>query len=112
MSQHSSDEFYQSHILKGVSRTFALTIPQLSSSNLYKVVSNAYLLCRIADTIEDDPNLTPIQKRQFSQAFIKVVAGEEHPEPLSQALFPLLSDSTLVAEKDLIFNMPRVRNKC
>ncbi|KHD05642.1 phytoene synthase [Candidatus Thiomargarita nelsonii] len=102
-----SDERYQSHILKGVSRTFALTIPQLSS-NLYKVVSNAYLLCRIADTIEDEPNLTPNQKRQFSQTFIKVVAGEERPETLSQALHPLLSDSTLVAEKDLIFNMPRV----
>jgi len=103
----SSDELYQSHILKGVSRTFALTIPQLPST-LCKVISNAYLLCRIADTIEDEPNLTPIQKRQFSQAFIQVVAGEEHPEPLSKALFPLLSDSTLVAEKELIFNMPRV----
>jgi len=45
---------YQSDILERVSRTFALTIPQLPF-DLSKVVANAYLLCRIADTIEDDP---------------------------------------------------------
>jgi farnesyl-diphosphate farnesyltransferase len=107
MSQHTTDENYQSLMLKGVSRSFALTIPQLPPT-LCKVVSNAYLLCRIADTIEDEPKLTPNQKRQFSQTFIQIVAGETRPEPLSQTLFPLLSDSTLSAEKELIFNMPRV----
>ncbi|MDM8569467.1 squalene/phytoene synthase family protein, partial [Thiotrichales bacterium HSG1] len=66
MIQFSSDEDYQNYILPGVSRTFALTIPQLPP-DLCKVVSNGYLLCRIADTIEDEPNLTFIQKRQFSQ---------------------------------------------
>jgi len=103
----SDDEVYQIDILQGVSRTFALTIPQLPPA-LYKVVSNGYLLCRIADTIEDEPQLTPTQKRQFSQEFINVVAGDSEPKKLSQTLFPLLSDSTLAAEKDLIFNMPRV----
>ena len=49
-----SDDEFQSDMLKRVSRTFALTIPQLPST-LCKVVSNAYLLCRIVDTIEDDP---------------------------------------------------------
>ena len=48
MSQHNTDEEYQAHILIGVSRTFALTIPQLPPP-LCKVVSNAYLLCRIAE---------------------------------------------------------------
>ena len=47
------DAAYQDEILQYVSRTFALTIPQLPES-LCKVVSNAYLLCRIADTIEDE----------------------------------------------------------
>lgn len=107
MSQHNTDEEYQAHILIGVSRTFALTIPQLPLP-LSKVVSNAYLLCRIADTIEDEPNLTATQKREFSQEFIQVVAGKSNPEILSQNLFPLFSDSTLEAEKDLILNMPRV----
>ena len=47
-----SDEVYQDRILPHVSRTFALTIPQLPPA-LRTPVTNAYLLCRIADTIED-----------------------------------------------------------
>ena len=52
-----SDDDFQSEMLKGVSRTFALTIPQLPA-DLCRVVSNAYLLCRIVDTIEDEPVLS------------------------------------------------------
>jgi farnesyl-diphosphate farnesyltransferase len=66
MTQYTTDEIYQSDILTGVSRTFALTIPQLPPA-LCKVVSNGYLLCRIADTIEDEPGLTLAQKKEFSQ---------------------------------------------
>ncbi|HEY5567564.1 MAG TPA: squalene/phytoene synthase family protein, partial [Gammaproteobacteria bacterium] len=47
---------YQASILPGVSRTFALTIPVLPD-RLAEVVTNAYLLCRLADTIEDDVGL-------------------------------------------------------
>ncbi len=106
-ANYANNEEYQYHILKGVSRTFALTIPQLPAP-LCKVVSNGYLLCRIADTIEDEPALTPVQKRQFSQEFIQVVAGVANPQMFSQTLCPLLSGSTLAAEKDLIANTPRV----
>lgn len=107
MTQYTTDEIYQSDILTGVSRTFALTIPQLPPT-LCKVVSNGYLLCRIADTIEDEPELTLAQKKEFSQQFIQVVAGDTNPSNFSQALLPLLSDSTLAAEKDLIANTSRV----
>ncbi len=72
LSTPRSDEEYQHHILQGVSRTFALTIPQLPK-DLCRVVGNAYLLCRIADTIEDEPALTASQKRELSLQFIKVV---------------------------------------
>ena len=48
-----TDEAWQDWILPQVSRTFALTIPQLPAP-LHGPVANAYLLCRIADTIEDD----------------------------------------------------------
>ena len=51
------DEAYQDQILPLVSRTFALTIPQLPAS-LGGPVTSAYLLCRIADTIEDDGSAT------------------------------------------------------
>ncbi len=107
MTQFNSDEAYQNYILPGVSRTFALTIPQLPP-NLCKVVSNGYLLCRIADTIEDESNLTPIQKRKFSQEFTHVVAGDSDPDLLSQALYPLLSNNTLETERNLIANLASV----
>ena len=41
----------QMYLLERVSRTFALTIPELPPA-LCDQVGNAYLLCRIADTIE------------------------------------------------------------
>ena len=47
-----TDASYQESILPLVSRTFALTIPELPQP-LSGVVTTAYLLCRIADTIED-----------------------------------------------------------
>ncbi|MCV6638011.1 phytoene/squalene synthase family protein [Candidatus Albibeggiatoa sp. nov. NOAA] len=103
----SAEETYQTQILQGVSRTFALTIPQLPPE-LCKVVSNGYLLCRIADTIEDEPALTAQQKQTFSQQFVQVVAGETDAQQFSQALHPLLSDSTIDAEKDLIQNTDKV----
>ena len=58
MDSGISDENYQDQILPHVSRTFALTIPQLPES-LRVAVTNAYLLCRIADTIEDEPAVPP-----------------------------------------------------
>ncbi|MCF6364258.1 MAG: squalene/phytoene synthase family protein, partial [Gammaproteobacteria bacterium] len=63
----STDEL-QNYLLLGVSRTFALTIPQLPAE-LCRVVSNGYLLCRIVDTIEDDPALDATQKRHYSRLF-------------------------------------------
>ncbi|OQW93410.1 MAG: phytoene synthase [Beggiatoa sp. IS2] len=107
MMQNLTDSAYQTHILQGVSRTFALTIPQLPEA-LHRVIGNGYLLCRIADTIEDEPQLTAVQKRYFSQEWVRVIAGETAPLTFSKALFPLLSDKTLPAEKDLIANTSRV----
>ena len=102
-----TDEVYQDQILQGVSRTFALTIPQLPEK-LRKVISNAYLLCRIADTIEDDNALTPAQARKFADIFIDVVAGKAPADQFASALFPLLSNHTIPAEHDLIKHTPAV----
>ena len=65
LAQLADDEL-QAVLLEGVSRTFALTIPQLPGS-LYPAVANAYLLCRIVDTIEDEVSLSPEQKKAFLQ---------------------------------------------
>lgn len=101
------DDGLQAWLLEGVSRTFALTIPQLPKS-LAKPVSNAYLLCRIVDTIEDEVALTSLQKREFCKRFTHVVAGTESPEELARDLAPLLSAQTLPAEHELIRLIPRV----
>ncbi len=94
---------YQEHILPGVSRTFALTIPQLPP-RIQVVVANAYLLCRIADTIEDDVDLSAEQKTHFHQQFIEVVAGKAPAQTFAQNLTPQLSEQTIPAEKDLVSN--------
>lgn len=101
------DVQYQDDILKGVSRTFALTIPQLPEA-LRRVIANAYLLCRITDTIEDDNALTSEQTRQLSQMFAEVVCGNASAEEFADKLYPLLSDHTIPAEHDLIKNTPSI----
>jgi farnesyl-diphosphate farnesyltransferase len=101
------DELYQDHILQGVSRTFALTIPQLPET-LRRVIGNAYLLCRITDTIEDDNALSSEQTRQLSDMFADVVCGSASAEEFAQQLYPLLSSHTIPAEHDLIKNTPAV----
>jgi farnesyl-diphosphate farnesyltransferase len=103
----ASDAAFQARMLDGVSRTFALTIPQLPA-DLHPVVSNAYLLCRIIDTIEDEPALGPAAKRAFSEQFVRAVRGEERPEQFAAALSPLLSESTLATERELVHETPRV----
>ena len=94
-------------ILQGVSRTFALTIPRLPGA-LERVVGNAYLLCRIADTIEDDKEMALEQKRDYASQFIRVVGGDDDAERFAQTLTPLLSASFSDAERDLVQNTPAV----
>jgi farnesyl-diphosphate farnesyltransferase len=104
----SADDFaYQSAILPGVSRTFALTIPVLPHE-LAIVMTNAYLLCRLADTIEDDVGLDNEQKSQFHARFVAVVRGEQTAETFAAELFPLLSSRSLPAERDLVKNTAAV----
>lgn len=103
----STDIEYQAQILPGVSRTFALTIPVLPP-RLAEVVTNAYLLCRIADTIEDDVGLDNEQKSHFHERFVAVVEGTEPADPFAADLAPLLSDRVLPAERDLVANTAAV----
>lgn len=105
--ENLSDDALQDYLLQGVSRTFALTIPQLPAA-LAKPVANAYLLCRIVDTIEDEVALTAQQKRWYCHRFAHVVRGQRPALVFTQQLAPLLSDKTLPAEHELILLIPRV----
>lgn len=97
----------QAELLAKVSRTFALTIPQLPEP-LVDWVGNAYLLCRIADTIEDEPSLPCDAKTRFIQLFLDVLAGQQPTELFRDQLAPLLSDGTSPAEHELIAQTPSV----
>lgn len=107
MSAPLSASELQAQLLQEVSRTFALTIPQLPPA-LSTVVSNAYLLCRIVDTIEDEPALTAAQKRHFCDRFVDVVHGSAAPDTFADDLAPLLSGSTIPAEHELVRQVPQV----
>jgi farnesyl-diphosphate farnesyltransferase len=102
-----SADAYQDHVLPLVSRTFALTIPQLPDG-LRRTVANAYLLCRLADTIEDEPALSAQEKRTFEESFIRVVNGQGDAAALAAELAPRLSEQTLAAERDLVRRLPLV----
>ena len=98
---------FEALILQKVSRSFALTIPQLPAT-LTRPVANAYLLCRIADTIEDEAGLTIDQKQKFFNDLTHVVHRDLAPDDFAAELYPRLSDSTLPAEHELIKNTPIV----
>ncbi|HEY7673352.1 MAG TPA: phytoene/squalene synthase family protein [Gammaproteobacteria bacterium] len=102
-----ADLEYQAAILPGVSRTFALTIPALPA-RLADVVTNAYLLCRLADTIEDDVALSNGEKSLFHNRFVRVVEGAESAEAFAAELAPLLSTRVLDDERDLVRNTAKV----
>ena len=103
----SADLALQERMLQGVSRTFALTIPQLPGP-LSQAVGNAYLLCRIADTIEDDPALDARQKRRLAELFNAVLAQEEAPQRFVDDVLPRLSRHTSRDERELVRNTAHV----
>lgn len=97
----AADEQFQHRILQGVSRTFALTIPQLPT-DLYRAVANAYLLCRIADTVEDDAGLSFDDKRRYCEQFIGIVEGRLPAADFAADLAPRLASHATPAERELI----------
>jgi len=77
----AADRFAR-EILPSVSRTFALSIRVLPG-DLGKAVLTAYLLCRIADTLEDEPSLPATAKAElldeFALCFDQPAAADAFP---------------------------------
>ncbi len=92
-------------ILPAVSRTFALGIRVLPG-DLGQAVLDAYLLCRIADTVEDAPGHTPEEKAVL---FRELLAGFDDPTAVArfmsgaQALTGEPAHLALVHHADLVF---------
>ena len=101
------DAALQRDLLQGVARSFALTIAQLPDP-LREPGRNLYLLCRIADTIEDDPALSPAQKAALSERWVDVVEGRAAVDPFARRLQADLSPSITAAERKLVAAAPSV----
>lgn len=95
----------QTHLLLQVSRTFALTIPQLPDQ-LQKAVGNGYLLCRIADTIEDDPGIELPEKLSLYEEFLEVLNGRSDAADFAERFDARLSSD--MSERELIRATPTV----
>ena len=68
MIEPLSDRQFCENMLPKVSRTFAACINLLPKTLAYEVLIS-YLLCRIADTIEDHPSLPGPEKRVLLESF-------------------------------------------
>ena len=96
-------------ILPQVSRTFALSIRFLPGS-LGKAVLCGYLLCRIADTVEDDPEATIEMKTYLLDEFLKCFDDEKkakHYSTLTQNVSGDPAHLKLVQNTDLVFQLYR-----
>ena len=111
--QAMSLEKQQDHLQK-VSRTFALTIPLLPP-DLRDYVGNAYLLCRIADTIEDDPKADAVKKAVWLKDFAFLAFNGFQNEALLISLrekaLLLVKDGAKEAEYALLEDMVEVINR-
>lgn len=87
--------------LERVSRTFALTIPILPEA-LRDWIGNAYLLCRIVDTIEDDPVMLNSEKMSNLAAFQECLSSPLKVELWSQSIYQKLEHSAKETELLLI----------
>lgn len=84
MSSAETDREFCVRMLPAVSRTFALTI-RLLGPRLRHQVLVAYLLCRVADTVEDTVDLPVPEKRRLLAHFHRCLeAGGPDATPLAK----------------------------
>jgi farnesyl-diphosphate farnesyltransferase len=79
-------ERFAREILPPVSRTFALSIRVLPGT-LGRAVMTAYLLCRIADTLEDEPRMSAPNKAALLDELLRCF-----DDPAAAETFPALLD--------------------
>ncbi len=92
-------------ILPAVSRTFALSI-RLLPGTLNDAVLSAYLLCRIADTIEDDHSATVERKAALLHLFRAALDDPEKSLTLATAANELVAGES--AHVELVRGAPQV----
>ncbi len=98
---------FQAQMLQRVSRTYAMTIPRLPPG-LRETVANAYLLCRIADIIEDEPSFDASRKQALLGDFLAAAAGQGDADAHAAKLSRLLSGATPSSERELAASFGRI----
>ena len=102
----------QARLLERVSRTFALTIPRLPDA-LVDTVGNAYLLCRIIDTVEDELPVDEDVKDRLYASFVASLDDDALAGPAPGAAFAaelreLLPADAPAGEIELVDDVPDV----
>jgi farnesyl-diphosphate farnesyltransferase len=96
-------------ILPSVSRTFALSI-RLLPGQLGDAVCNAYLICRIADTIEDEPGRSADEKAAMFDALAACFDGADAASAFVGRAAAITGDPAhvrLTRSADLVFEVNR-----
>ncbi len=97
-------EAFGKHILPDVSRTFAISIRFLPG-DLGRAVLTAYLLCRIADTIEDDNSTAPTERAELLEEFLRTLVDRDAADAFPSRVAHLKGDAAhlqLMARTDLV----------
>jgi farnesyl-diphosphate farnesyltransferase len=102
-------EAFCEQILPAVSRTFAISI-QLLPGELGRSVLCAYLLCRIADTVEDDQSLPAAEKSRMLEQMIAGFDSEQQSADFQSVASVLTGDQAhidLVRRANDVFTLWR-----
>ena len=99
------NEQYCIKILPKVSRTFAPTIQRLPRA-LFLQATVAYLLCRVADTIEDSEILTIKQKQNVLKKYANILEKENAAVELNAFMQQIRSLPQEGADYELVHNLP------
>ncbi|KAA3615026.1 MAG: squalene/phytoene synthase family protein [Calditrichaeota bacterium] len=108
MTKLTEDIVYCDSMLPKVSRTFAPTIRMLPKG-LNSIVTVAYLLCRVADTVEDSEDLPIDIKKELLNNYIAIFK-EENPASLDRFMAGIIELPTKTHDEQLVYNLPRIMN--
>ncbi|MFB6137029.1 MAG: squalene/phytoene synthase family protein [Halobacteriaceae archaeon] len=91
-----------------VSRTFALTVSQLSEP-MSRDICVGYLLCRVADTVEDATHVPPADQRRVLETYGRVLdpADPTKPDAFADAVAPWVPEDH-GADWAVVADAPRV----
>jgi len=108
MTNLTEDIFYCDSMLPKVSRTFAPTIRMLPKG-LNSIVTVAYLLCRVADTVEDSEDLSIDVKKELLNNYISIFK-DKNSRSLEQFMTGINALPPTTPDEQLVYNLPRILN--